>query len=234
VLHVQGRGVERNVETGIALFTAAAETGSVQAQLGLAQLYANGEAGEARPDLARLWLERAAGGGHLEAITRLATLELTETAPPRGLRRGYGLLRTAALRGHPPAQIKLAEIYASGLGAKRDVARARQWLARAAKSGHALSAYELALRLSQRAGIARDEYAAWRRLAAEIRPALTVERAPPDVPAQPTWTERASAAQNEAAQPQGAGRLDTTAAPGDPQPPGRRFPVYAGANEGRS
>ena len=109
------------------LLERAGDAGSVDAQVKLARLLAEGVDG---PSAARPWFERAAAAGNADAQAWLLHLE------GRGVERdptaAASLFERAAEQGHAAAQYNLGVSYGWGVGVERDRDLARLWLERAA------------------------------------------------------------------------------------------------------
>jgi hypothetical protein len=121
-----------------------ASAGDAEAQLALSRICAN----ENRNDLALEWLQRAAGGGNLEAKASLGKIYLTDEAfitQADRVREGIALTMSAAQQGDGEALHAAALLCAGGLGVQQDWDRALDYLVRSAESGNALAQKELTL-----------------------------------------------------------------------------------------
>ena len=115
----------------------AAQRGSVLAQSRLGQFLLSGKPGRGTVRRGEQWLERAAGGGDIEAMTLIGRRYSRRASPQR--ERAVAYLQMAATAGHAPAQHALVRLYASGRGVARDFQQARHWFQRAVAAGHPIS-----------------------------------------------------------------------------------------------
>ncbi|MFA0923847.1 tetratricopeptide repeat protein [Xanthomonas fragariae] len=142
---------------------------NVDAQLLLAQIYAEGRGIPVDPATAMLWYEVAANAGHPEAMNQLG----------RCHELGFGTVcnemlavlwyRRAAEHGLDWGMYNLAHLYASGRGLAQDHAQALALYRSAAERGHAKSMNLLARYLDQGLACDADPAAArdWYRRSAE-------------------------------------------------------------------
>lgn len=132
--------VRADVEAGIpgALNTlkSLAEANHAQAQLYLAQLYDQGEAGlPQNPAEARRLTTLAAVNGDVKAMHNLGVYEFRGEGGPQDLTSAARWFTRAAAAGVVESQYNLGLLYQSGSGLPRDLEQARAWFAKAAAKG---------------------------------------------------------------------------------------------------
>ena len=110
-LHLEGRGVERDLELGLALCREAAEEGIVPAQLRMGQLRLEGPAEIRDDDASRRWFEAAAQRGSPEANYRLGVMLREGRGAPADYERARGYFEQAASSGYAAAYLPTAELY---------------------------------------------------------------------------------------------------------------------------
>lgn len=148
----------------------AEETGTALAQYRYGRVLAAGQGGPRDLPGATDWLGRAAGQNHVEAMTLLARIHLSNISQaqdePTGLARdpakAADLLARAAALGHAEAQYYLAMLHGSGDGVAQDDTAAFNWLLAAARQGHAEAQYELSRLYSRGIGTEQDNAEALR------------------------------------------------------------------------
>ena len=106
-------------------------------------------------DEARRWLEKAAAGNHVMALTLLANL-LHADADDASHRRAAYLLRKAAQSNHPRATLALGTLYEHGHGVERDPFEAVHWHRKAAERGSTVAQFRLGLLYGQGTGVIRN------------------------------------------------------------------------------
>jgi prolyl 4-hydroxylase len=116
-----------------------AQAGDGGAQIALGHAY---EA-EGSHDMARGWFARAAQGGNMEGLRRLAINLLT--ALPLAIPDGVGMIRQAAENGDAEAAHLCAVLAAQDQHLASNLAVARDYLVRAAQRGHRLAQEQIAL-----------------------------------------------------------------------------------------
>ena len=119
-------------------YEAAAKAGIVDAQYALATLNAAGN-GMVMPDetAARLWLQRAAAGGHDTAQVELGIWLVRGRGGPADPRTALDWFARAARGGNVAAQSRLARMYAFGIGTLIDPVKAGAWHVTARRAGYA-------------------------------------------------------------------------------------------------
>ena len=139
-MYAEGRGVERNPERAVKLFTAAAEAGVAEAQYNLGVAHSHGVGVRRSNEEAAMWYHRAAEQGFAHAQYNLGLLCVRGQGIPKNPDEGIRWLHQAATRGHFPAQMELGALYYNGEEVKRNLYLAYVWCAIAA-SGHDSEAY---------------------------------------------------------------------------------------------
>jgi TPR repeat protein len=158
--YMEGRGVEKDTDRGIAILKKAAEGGSPIAQFRMAVNYLSGE----KPDLATgyPYLVAAATGNLVEAQNELGLFYLSGKLGSVDAPAGVAWLTRAAQNGNAAAQNNLATLYERGAaGLTRNLDNAGQLYTLAANQGHAPATLALARLLSQGAGVKPDLVKAW-------------------------------------------------------------------------
>jgi hypothetical protein len=114
-------------------YQTAAESGDLDAQLHLVQVYRRGD-GVARDDeMAAVWLRKAAEQGHPGAQFRLGAMFCIGQGVRRDLVEGVKWYRRAAEQGERVAQFNLAVMLGKGEGIDADLEEAFRWCQRAAE-----------------------------------------------------------------------------------------------------
>jgi len=137
------RGSGAVLPRDVAALQRAAEAGDVNAQLGLAQMYADGVNGAADYATAAKWNLRAAKSGNREAQYHLAVLYSFGRGVEQDRALAFEWFRKAAEKGHAGAQFNLGLRYAQGDGVGRDETEALRWFQKAAQQGHAKAREEM-------------------------------------------------------------------------------------------
>lgn len=137
---------ENRLRDAIDLLKPRAAAGNARAQTMLGRIYlkANGRFGVRRDKRrARVWLERAARQDHVPAIRRLGIFLIAQTQEKR---RGYLLLRKAALRNDAGAQSWLGYFMVDrhNYPIPGSEAEGRQWLLKGARQKHHVAIDKLA------------------------------------------------------------------------------------------
>lgn len=131
-----------------------AESGDVEAQYNLGNMYLTGTGTGIDLKQAEHWLKLAAGQGLDKAQFKLGHLHYVTLGESSDSAIAYEWFSKAAAANYPPAMYYLGDMYANGSGVKQDYAKARDWYEQAGSAGFSLAAQ--ALRdLDER--IARDE-----------------------------------------------------------------------------
>ena len=114
---------------------ARAETGDVESQYDLGNMYSEGVGIDADMKKAMAWYEKAASQGYEKAQYKLGLFYYEEGAAGEDLSLAFRLFSNAAEKGHPAAQYHLGKMYASGQGVKRNYQKSLDWLTKAAEGG---------------------------------------------------------------------------------------------------
>ena len=145
-----------------------ADQGYAPAQFYLSTLYQDGKAGLKKdPAQARLWTERAAGGGDRAAMHNLALDDYQGVGAPRDPAAAAEWFRRAADLGLVDSQFNLAGLYEHGEGVPQNAAEAYKWYLIA---GHAGDAEAKAAALRLRAQLSPEARAVAERAAAAFTP----------------------------------------------------------------
>lgn len=158
--YLEGRGVEKDAERGIAILRKAAEGGSPIAQFHMAAHYLSGD----KPDIGAGYasLVAAASGNLVEAQNELGLFYLSGKLGVADAPAGVAWLTRAAQNGNASAQNNLATLYESGAGGvARNLENAGQLYTLAANQGHGPAMLALARLLSQGGGVKPDLVKAW-------------------------------------------------------------------------
>ena len=157
-LYTSGRGVSRNLETAKSWYRLAAERGDADAQFAYAALLLERtKRGAPRPRDVRVYMERAAKGGHAEAQFNLAQMIVEDRPSFRGFAEALPFYRLAAEQGLPDAQYALATMLAEGNGVTVPApTEARRWMERAAGNGFDTAQLELGIWLVNGRGGPKD------------------------------------------------------------------------------
>jgi TPR repeat protein/outer membrane protein OmpA-like peptidoglycan-associated protein len=155
-MHLQGRGVARDVARGLDLIQAAADAGSVRAQQRLAAVYDRAQRGLA--DAAeKAWIERSADEGNANAQAQLAYLYGSGIGGVQQDRaRSRELYEQAALQGHVDAQANLAYRFHTARGDKKQLEDAIAWYQEAAANGQPEAQNNLGLAYMLGESVERD------------------------------------------------------------------------------
>lgn len=128
--------VEAAVPGALDTLKSLAEANHAQAQLYLAQLYDEGEAGlPQNPAEARRLTTMAAENGDVKAMHNLGVYLFRGEGGPQDLTGAARWFGKAATNGVVESQYNLGLLYQSGSGLPKDLVRARAWFERAAASG---------------------------------------------------------------------------------------------------
>ena len=114
---------------------AQAETGDVESQYDLGNMYSEGVGVDADTEKAMAWYEKAASQGYEKAQYKLGLFYYEDSRTRKDLPHAFQLFSNAADKGHPAAQFHLGKMYASGQGVKRNYEKALEWLGKAADGG---------------------------------------------------------------------------------------------------
>lgn len=135
LIYMEGKGVERVLDTSIKWFLLASEQGDQSSQYNAGALLS--ERGDYQE--AAKWYEEAAKQGHLNAMFNLAVLHSDNhlTKPDYGKARYW--LEKAVAEGHRESHYQLGLIYERGLGIEQDYTKAFDLRLHAAEQGYSLA-----------------------------------------------------------------------------------------------
>jgi len=150
-----GKGVDRDVDKGVALLTEAANAGQTEAALRLAELYSTQGAVKTDLNTSRKWLEKAATSREPRAIRQLAEFYLVHHSKDTDLQsKALQMLNQTASAGDVASQELLARAYLTGRGGSANLNMAARWFQQAAEQGSPSAKTALALLI--KAGNAED------------------------------------------------------------------------------
>lgn len=157
--YIEGKGVEKDVERGLALLEKAAEGGNPVASFRLAAQALSGE----KPDLIAGYrhLLSAANGNLVEAQNELGLLYLSGKLALADPAAGAAWLTRAAQNGSAQAQNNLATLYERGAGVAQSIENAGQLYSLAANQGHGPATLALARLILEGVGTKADPLKAW-------------------------------------------------------------------------
>lgn len=132
--YMEGKlGLDKDVESGLALLQRAANSGNVPSSVYLGKIYAKGEGVEQNMKMSMKWYEQAASGGdaHSQYIVGLAYLEgagvdLNES-------KAFNWFQLAAGQDHVNAMLMLSVCYSTGKGTIQNADLAEVWKQKAVK-----------------------------------------------------------------------------------------------------
>lgn len=158
--YLEGKGIEKDVDRGMALLTKAAEAGNPFASFRLAVDALSKE----KPDLLKGYgfLLSAANGNLPEAQNEIGLLYLSGKLGVADIQAGVAWLTRAAQAGFAQAQNNLGALYEKGAGGlPQNVENAGQLYTLAANQGHAAATFALARLLNDGVGTKQDSIKAW-------------------------------------------------------------------------
>lgn len=158
--YIEGKGVEKDAERGLAILKQAAEAGSAIANFSIAIQYLSSE----KPNLLVGYghLVAAANGNLVEAQNELGLLYLSGKLGVADAPAGVSWLTRSAQNGNATAQNNLAAIYENGIpGVPRNLENAGQLYTLAANQGNGPATLALARMLNEGMGAAPDPVKAW-------------------------------------------------------------------------
>jgi TPR repeat protein len=155
LFYQKGLGVTADLNKAVDWYAQAAEKNEVDAQYSLAEIYLDGELGEADAERGRYWLLKAAGQGKPEAEHRLGLLAASET-PPDWVEAADWFAKAAA-QDYVDSQYNLGVLYAEGRGVEQNKIKAGQWFAKAATKGNPDAALDYGIMVFRGDGVKKDE-----------------------------------------------------------------------------
>ncbi len=161
--YIEGKGVEKDVDRGMALLTKAAEAGNPVANFRVAAQFLSKE----KPEVSDMFngygrLLAAANGNLVEAQNELGLLYLSGKLGVADTPAGVAWLTRAAQGGNAQAQNNLATLYERGIGGvPRNIENAGQLYSLAANQGHGPATLALARLIYEGVGTKSDPVKAW-------------------------------------------------------------------------
>lgn len=148
-----------------AWYLAAAEQGSCQAQIEIAEEYLS----EGNISECLKWYLEAANQGCVVAANQLGSIYSSGKNVPVAFTQSFKWYMKAALRGNSTAQFEIGNHYAKGQGIDADPAEAEAWYLKAVEGGYSWLQSELAQKYETGDGIPKDlkKAATWYRKSAE-------------------------------------------------------------------
>ncbi len=135
VCYAIGLGGARDDQSAVHwLLKASAQVGAAQLMLG--QMLLNGRGASRDETAARIWIERAAEAGLMDARVALAELLANGRGGEPDLTAAFSLFLEASRQGHRGALYAVGVMYYGGHGIKSDRALAQDWFRRGAAAGH--------------------------------------------------------------------------------------------------
>lgn len=178
LMHLEGRGAERNPSQAVEWFGKAAQQGFAQSQFMYGWLHLKGLGTRKDDAAAARWITAAAEQGVAQAQLSLGLMHIAGQGVRADDRLATRWLSRAAEQGLAPAQHNLALVHLRGRAPKSDPQLAFDLLRRAARSGHAPSMQKIGDLYQVGRGVDEDPIAAmaWYGIAAEFGDTLAIER----------------------------------------------------------
>jgi TPR repeat protein len=147
----------------------AAEKGDVQAQIKLAEMYAQGRGVDQSFQQALTWDRKAADKGSDDARVAVGAFYSEGWGVPKDYTQALGWFRKAADHGNASAQFIVGNCYRRGLGVKQDDKQALAWYRKSADQGYVGAQSVLGSFYSEGRGVTKDSDQAmvWYRKAAD-------------------------------------------------------------------
>ncbi len=125
----------RQIADGIASITSAAKEGAEEAQMTLADLFANGNGVSKSDDQAAEWYRKAAEHGNAKAQYKLGLVYAEGKGVSQDYEQSVAWYRKAIAQDYAPAKYGLSGMYFKGKGVPKDKVQAYAWLSLAAAQG---------------------------------------------------------------------------------------------------
>lgn len=135
-MYLSGRGVERSLADGVAMYRLAADQGNAEAQLALGRMLDRGHGVQENAAEAAARYRKAAEANIVEAQFLLGQAYLNGRGVAQDPAEAAIWLSKAAADREPGAEALLASLYLKGNGVAQDTAQAVSLLRRAAQSGN--------------------------------------------------------------------------------------------------
>lgn len=133
--------VEQDLNQAFYWCLKAAESGHVDAQENVSQMYVRGFGTEKDYDEASYWNTKAASSGSLTAKGRLAVMMIAGISTEKNVSAGIKILRDVAASGNVEAAMQLGSFYLDGKEVTKDLEEAKLWLKKAAKTQHEITGH---------------------------------------------------------------------------------------------
>jgi TPR repeat protein len=182
-----GQGMERSAENASLLYKKALNEFTEQekqqpdtfTEFRIAKMHLTGKGTEINPDEGAKWLEKAVGGGNVQAEYELAMMCASGEFIPKDEKKAAKLFEKALAafissdKDNPSAgqEYRIAQMYEKGLGTTVSFSEAVMWYSAAAENGHGHAAYRLGKFYTDGISIPQDNDAAlkWFHRAAELK-----------------------------------------------------------------
>jgi TPR repeat protein len=127
---------DKGLKLALPFYEKSAEQGIADAQYAVAQIYSTlQDLPDAKKQLAREWMLRAARAGFDTAELDLGIWLVNGVGGPRDYVKGFEWLKFAANRGNVVAQNKLAHLYINAIGTGPDPVEAAKWYVLSRRAG---------------------------------------------------------------------------------------------------
>lgn len=140
VLHIEGKGVLQDFETGANLICEAAALGDANGAFNCAGLHLEGKGVPKDERKAVALYAQAAENGHVGAMNQYAGALADGKFVAQDLEAALVLYRRTAAQGNPLGLFALGQAYSSGIGVEKDLVEAHAWYNLAAALSHPLAA----------------------------------------------------------------------------------------------
>ncbi len=134
-MHVDGRGVAKDLQQAVSLFERAADANSSRGQFMLGRSYSEGLGVEPDKVKARDWWAKAADGGDTEAQYEIGKALFYGDGVPKDFVKAAEWYLKAAVQGSSAAQHSIGWMYANGEGVAKDMVLGYAWTNLASTSG---------------------------------------------------------------------------------------------------
>lgn len=145
VLRMTADGIDTRAASWFACALERAQSGDTDYQYGIGMLYAGGLGVAQDAAAAFRWFDRAAAGGHLQAMAAVGATYASGKGVEPDYQAAHQWLSKAAQQGYGLANERLGYLYQHGLGVEKDLARAAGFYEAAAQIGYAAAQTALAV-----------------------------------------------------------------------------------------
>lgn len=142
-LYYNGQGVEQNKKTAYDYWMIAAEGGIIQAQRLISEEYMRGEYLEEDNEKGRIWMEKAAEQGDVEAQIMLGKYYVSDLGFDDE-RKAFSWFMKAAEQGNAEALYLVGGCYLYKLGTEQDTDKGVEYLIKASEAGNLQASKDLA------------------------------------------------------------------------------------------